>query len=51
MLVGNAANIAFSMLRPFWIMTMTVWPGVTAGAMSDSRVGGISGQFLVTVTM
>lgn len=51
MLEGKAANMAFSMLRPFWIITMMVWPDVTAGAMSDSRVGGMSGQFFVTVTM
>lgn len=51
MLVGKAANMAFSMLRPFWIITITVCPGVTAGAMRDSRVGGMSGQFLVTVKM
>lgn len=47
--MGKAANIAFSMLSPFWIMTITVWPGVMAGLIRSCSVGGISGQFLVTV--
>ena len=50
-LVGNDSNMAFSILSPFWSITIMVCPGVTAGAMSDWSEGGMSGQFLVTVRM
>lgn len=50
-LVGKASNMAFSMLSPFWSITIMVCPGVTAGAIRDWRLGGMSGQFFVTVMM
>ena len=32
-LAGKAEKKGRSMLRPFWMRTMAVWPGVMAGAM------------------
>jgi len=51
MLVGKAAKRGASILSPFWIIAMTVRPGVTDGEMRETREGGMSGQFLVVVTM
>jgi len=51
MFFGKASNRGYSMLRPFWMRTMAVWPGVTAGVIRSTRVGLISGQFLVTQTI
>ncbi len=39
--------MGFSMLNPFCSSIIVVCPGVIAGAMISSTVGGTSGMFLV----
>lgn len=48
---GKAAKKGFSMFSPFWRSMMLVCPGVTAGAISDGKDGGMSGVFLVVTMM
>lgn len=49
--VGKRGIMGFSMLIPFWERTITVLPGVTAGAIMSATVGETSGMFFVVTRM